>query len=648
MNKFQNFLNNLKLKIKKITPIQWIAIVIVIILFIWYIITLFSSNPPDKPKKPLGPLCNITGNDPTTRCDYGQICHDECKPNPICSTTCGSDQKFYCDLNKCDIDCGTDEYPYVNTSCGLTDSKDVKCIKPPNGELTDNGQEYQTLVKGNGDDCNWLNGFTKDVCKLTNSDSNSGILYGDCIDNLNSAPYSFNNKLNDSFKCGYPQGTETNNPSKWVPQGQDGLLQKDPSATLNVDIFNSCSAPTVKSGFANITNWDTIGNISSKKLLGSNGSTGKTQNTNPFCGTYIQENTILGYKQIIDCSQGGTVDNESWKNYYTSLHCQNDGTNIGTDLCEVPCWMFDTINTSATGQGSICTADTPKCTISGGFPPECKWSLDDCSPYDYSYELFAQSCNYDLNGCTTKLGSDGSVLVPTINGSNCTYTDGSSIPVDISKKGCRPIGDNSIMNGLYCSKSGGIYNYITSIDKYNIIYDESGYTTDSIVFTVSNPTPGKTNEDYATFMNILYFKLLNPNTTIELTPLIYLIKENNIDLSNQIYITFNSSDTKITTNDSFDPNKPPDTLSITLSTVSKDILITYPQTTHGIPNNANFVALSSIKGNNSYFVGLSLKIGNKGSTAFTITLNSVEFGNKDKLNVVDLSNSKNIINYPQK
>ena len=147
-------------------------------------------------------------------------------------------------------------------------------------------------------------------------------------------------------------------------------------------------------------------------------------------------------------------------------------------------------------------------------------------------------------------------------------------------------------------------------------------------------------------MNNLYWKLSNAQTTIELTPLIYLIKGNNIDLSNQIYITVNSSDTKITAA-SWDPTKPPDTLSITLSTMAKDILITYPQTTHGIPNNANFVALTSIEGTHFYFVGLSLKIGTKGSTENIITLNSVEFG-KDKLNVVDLSNSKNIIYYPQK
>jgi hypothetical protein len=648
MSKFNDFFNKVKDKVKKIKPVQLIGVIIIISIVIWYIVSLFVNGiGPNKPKV-VGVLCNTSGNDPTTRCDVGQQCQTQCKPNPQCSGNGAAGQKYYCDLKKWDKDCGK-QLPYVNSTCGVTKpDNNVQCINQLSTTLDKtNGKQYQSLV-ADGNNCMWLTGFEKGTCKLTNTDDpTTAILYGDCIDNLTDSPYSFNDKIiNNSFKCGYPQGTETKNPNSFNQQGQDGLLGKS-SDTLNLDVFPCCSNPSSsKSGFANIlsTDWDTIGTKSDGKLLGSNDKQSKNQNKNKICGVHESNSFIDGYMQILDCSQGGTIDNKSWKNYYTSLNCDSNGDDLDANRkCEVPCWMFNTPKKGTGGQGSVCDSTTSSCTISGGFPLECKWSSEECGGYDYSFDLFTQSCNYDSNGCTTIIGSDGSVLVPTFDGNNCTYKSGPPISVDSTKKGCRPIGDGSIMKGLYCTKSSQILNYITKTIP-NFIEQSTNIGFDKITFTISNPTSTTPNKAYTDLITQLFYisKAGQAAPPLTLISTIYVVTNNKINLSKQIYITIDSENSILTFDDqSVNPSNIPDNVSINLKlTGSDNKIINFPPTTTGAKDSANFVTLSSITGNNIFFIGSSLQYPTK-----EIILNSIEYG-MGNLNNIDLSASSNTFKFP--
>jgi hypothetical protein len=602
MNKFKVFLNKLKLKIKEIPPIELIGVTFIISLTIWYIITLFNNN--DKPNKPLGPLCNTSGKDSTTRCDYGQVCQTNCKPNPQCSEPCQPGTKYYCDLQKCDKDCGPD-IPYLNTSCGKSDSKNVRCIKSPNGELTDKGQEYQSLVpQPNGDDCTWLNGFTKDQCKLTDS---TGKLYGDCINNLpDSSPYSFNTKLNNSFKCGYINDNTNlaNGKNKFTQQGQDNIL-KDSGNSLNLSVFNCDKSP--KSNFTSIVDdWNTIGKNSNKKLINTDGTKSSVQNSNDICGVHTSNGYIDGYNQIIDCSQGGKIENNAWKNYYTSLNCDSNGLSTSSDICNVPCWMFKTQSNKANGQGSSCDG-TSSCAISGSFDSQCLWNNDSCDSTDFTFDKIKQSCNYDSNGCSTKLDSSGIILVPTLENDICTYTDGTSLPKE-QNTGCRPNGSSYNWNGSECVMGILTSNCIQSVN-FDIDYRGNSISIKSIDFNIDN----------CEFMDLLLSSLEN-NSPVTFNVLIYQIQNNKVDMSNQVYAINNNNNIKI--------DYTPSQLNMTLRGNISDNIIYFP------PNSES----STLKSYNSFkqgnfFIGLSIKIGN-------LIINSVEYS--QNLNNVDMSNSKNI------
>jgi len=628
MSKFQDFLNNLKSKFKNISPVQLIGAIIIIALVVWYIVSLFfDPNGPNK-KKVVGPLCNITGTDPTTRCEVGQLCQTQCNP-PQCSERGGIGQKYYCELKKWDQDCGSDKYPYLNSSCGLTNSKDVRCISKPKTDLTSTkGKEYQSLIQS-GEECIWLSGFDENNCKLTDKNDNTGILDSKCINNLpDGSPYSFKQDIIDnSFQCGYPQGKETKNPKQFSVQGADGILKEDPSAILNIDIFNECSNPRdSKSSFANITDWDMIGK----------NSNGKINNKNTLCGIHTSNGAIDGYMQQVDCSRGGTIQDKSWQNYYTSLNCDSNGNDLDINRkCEVPCWMFKSQKAGAVGQGSSCDG-TSSCDISGGFPLACKWTADDCSGYDYSPTNFEQSCNYDLNGCTTKLKDDQkTVLVPTYDGNgNCTYTDNTSTPVDASKKGCRPVGESYIWKGLFCSRSPTIYNYITKTIP-NFSQQSINIGIDKITFTISNPTPGIKNQGYNDLITSLFYisKAGSFAPPLTLTSLVYVVKDNKIDPSNQVYITILTEKYILTFLSTINiPGDILDNVELQLTLPGDDKIINFPFTS----DYDNFVVFRNVPTGSELFMGLSLQFPTKG-----ITLNSFEFSTNN-LNTTDLTNSLNI------
>lgn len=620
MSKFKDFLNKIKEKVKTIKPYQLIGVIIIIALVIWYIVSLFGPNKP-KPPKPHGPLCNTSGNDQTITCNVGQQCQTQCNP-PQCSENGKPGEKYYCDLRKWDIDCGNNYYPYLNTACGKTSETDkVRCISnPPNGSLTTTGKEYQSLISQNGNDCAWLTGFEKDNCKLTNTDDSTGILYGDCIDNLNGNPYSFNNNIiNDSkgsplFKCGYPQDTKTSSPNKWIPQGQDGLLAKS-SEIINADIFSGCSNPKVssKSGFASIisTDWNDIGTKNSnKKLLSSDGTTTSTsQNLNDICGVHISNDIIDGYMQTIDCSDGGKKENSAWENYYTSLNCSKDGMSISSNKCDVPCWMFKQENSKANGQGSNCDG-TNSCNISGGFDTQCLWNQNSCNSAEFTFTKIAQSCNYDSDGCSTKLDSSGTIITSNLVNGNCEYSTTDIYKPDPNINGCRPKTSLYNFNGSECIMGILTSNCINSIN-FDIDYKGTSISIKSIDLTLLNKDQN--------FMNELK-KALDDKSTITFNILIYGLLNNKIDMTNQIY-TINNDNNLI-----IDYNQ--DISNISFHGTGSDNLIYFPSN-----SSSNLKTFNDAKAG-KYFMGLSIKIGQN------LIMNSVEYS--QNLNNIDLSNSKNI------
>ena len=600
----KDFFTTLTSKLKKVPKVQLIGSVVIIILTIMYILSFFTKDKPN-PHTPVGPICNINGNDPNFRCEYGQVCQTQCSPNPQCSEPNTNGQKYYCDLKKYDIDCGPDKFPYLNNSCGKSDSKNIRCISKPKTGFSDNGQQYQSLIPSpEGDDCTWLSGFTKDECKLMNTD---GILYSDCINNLNTSgsEYSFTDKLvpDAVFKCGYPNGPAQGGSGNFLytPSGQDSILSKTDKPVVNTDIFTCDKYP--KSSFTAISNentWDTIGKKSNKKLIKPDGTISSVQNQNDICGVHTSNGQIDGYMQTIDCGSGGK-ENTAWENYYTTLNCDSNGKNVGSNICDVPCWMFKSQSKDATGQGSSCSG-TDTCTISGSFSTQCLWNKDECDSAQFSFDKMEQSCNIDSSGCSTKLDSNGTILVSTTSdGINCVYPDKSTSPVVKGLLGCRPNGKPWHWNGSECIP-GKITNSCISSVNFDIDYRGDLINIKSIDITINDP------------------KVSIQKSNVTFNVLIYKINESSgmIDTQNQVYVISNNNNVTLSPNGN--------TL-ILKGTISDDI-INFP---NGEPP-GSLKKFTSFTSGNRFFMGISINIGN-------LIINSVEYASG--LNK-SLSNSKNI------